>query len=362
MNYRLATLKAEETFTSDTTDIIDIDVANPISQIVIRFQPKMGAEANSSGHPMKCLSKIELVDGSDVLFSLSGPEAHALDWYSHLTERPNIMWYLPTTTMDIALHISFGRYLWDQLLAFDPTKFKNPQLKITMDIDGGGMNTSQVTLSVFAHLFDEKAVTPVGFLMSKEIKDYALGAGTHEYTDMPTDFAYRKMLLRIQKYAAGLEYSFDDIKLSEDVDKRIPINHDIHEILHAVTGQQKAYREWIIVAGGGTERQFHITPAYWPGLSIAHWEGSAISTYATIWEGDGGRARLFTSAVGGNYTAMVEGWCPHGVVEIPFGLQNEPDDWYDVTKIGSLKLDLLSNAGMSSSETCQIFLQQLRNY
>ena len=362
MNYRFATIKAEETFNADATDPIDIEVVNPISELIIRFQPLTGAEANSDGHPMKCLSKVELVDGSDVLWSLSGPEAHALDWYSHLKERPNVMCYLPTTTMDMALHINFGRYLWDPELAFDPKKFVNPQLKITLDIDGGGMNNSQIITSVFAHLFDEKAVSPVGFLMSKEIKNYALDSATHEYTAMPTDYPYRKLLLRIQKYPAGTEYCFGNIKLSEDVDRKVPINHDIHEILHAITGQQRPYREWVIVAGGGTERQFHITPAYWPGLSIAHWEGSAISTYATIWEGDGGRARLFTSGVGGNYTALVEGWCPHGVIEIPFGFQDQMDDWYDVTKIGSLKLDLLSNAGMSSSESCQIFLQQLRRY
>jgi len=362
MNYRLATIKAEETFTSDVTDPIDIDVANPISQLIIRLQPKTGSEGDSDGHPIKCLKKIELVDGSDVLFSLSGPEAHALDWYSSLIERTNIIWYLPESVMDLALHINFGRYLWDPDLAFDPRKFTNPQLKITLDIDGGGMNNSQVTTSVFAHIFDEKAVTPSGFLMAKEIKDYALGSATHEYTDMPTDFPYRKLLLRIQKDATGLEYCFDNIKLTEDVDKRIPLNHDIREILHAITAQQRPYRESVIVGGGSTERQFHITPAYWPMMAASHWEGSAISTHATVWEGDGGRARLFTSGVGGNYSVLIEGWCPHGVVEIPFGVQNDMGDWFDVTKIGSLKLDVLSASGMSSSESCQVFIQQLRRY
>lgn len=362
MNYRLATIFADKTYTADTTEIIDIDVTNPISQFVIRFQPKCGAEADSTGHFMKCLSKVEIVDGSDVIFSLSGPEAHSLDWYANGIARPNITWYLVNTTQDYALHISFGRHLWDPLLALDPTRFTNLQLKITLDIDGGGMNNSQIIMGVVAHIFDEKVIEPIGFLMAKEIKSYALGAGTHEYTDLPTDYPYRKLLLRIQKYATGLEYCFDDIKLSEDVDRKVPINHDIHEILHSITGQQKPYREWVIIAGGGTERQFHITPAYWPGMSIAHWEGSAISAHATIWEGDGGRARMFTSAVGGNYTALVEGWCPHGTIEIPFGLQNEIEDWYDVTKIGSLKLDLLSASGMSSSESCQVFLQQIRKY
>jgi len=362
MDRRFATIQADKTYTQDATEPIDLTLKNVISQLVIRFQPKCGAEANSTGHFMKCLKKVEVVDGSDVLWSLSGQEGHALDWYSHYLVRPNIVWYLVNTTQDIALHVSFGRKLWDPFLALDPTKFKNPQLKITLDIDGGGMNNSQIIMSVHAHIFDGKEVAPTGFLMAKEIKDYTLGAGTHEYVDLPTDYPIRKILAKIQKYATGLEYCFDDIKLSEDIDKKVSVNHDIHEILHAITGQTKPYREWVIVAGGTTEKQFHITPAYWPGLQVSHWEGSAISQHATIWEGDGGRARLFTSGVGGNYMVMVMGWCPHGTVELPQGDQDNPDEWLSVADLESLKLDILSGSTMSSSESCQVFLQQLRTY
>ena len=59
---------------------------------------------------------------------------------------------------------------------------------------------------------------------------------------------------------------------------------------------------------------------------------------------------------------QVEGWCPHGAIEIPFGLQDDPADWYDVTKLGSLRLDILSKSGRTSADTVQIFLQQLRKY
>jgi len=362
MNYRLATIFSEATYDEDATEIIDINVTDPISQLVIRFQPKNGAGANSAGHPMKCISKIELVDGSDILFSLSGQEAHALDWYSHQLERPNICWYLPNSTHDHAIHISFGRHLYDPLLALDPAKFTNLQLKVTLSIASGGMNTSQVIMSIFAHLFDEKAITPTGFLMSKEIKDYTLGGGSHEYTDLPVDHPYRKMLFRIQKEGAGVEYCFDTLKLSEDNDKRIPFNHKIQEILQAITAQVRPYREWIIIGGGSSPRYFHCTPGYWPAFAVTHWEGSAIAQDVTVWEGDGGKAQIITTGVGGNYQALCEGWCPHSVIEIPFGLQDDPDDWYKVAELGALRLDIKDGSSMSSSETCQIFIQQHRLY
>lgn len=362
MNYRLATVFAEKTFEADATEIIDLNIADPISEMIIRFQPKNGGEGTPTAHPIRCIEKIELVDGSDVLFSLSGAEAHALDWYNHQLVRPNILWYLGNLTFDCALHMSFGRFPMDELLAFDPKKFRNPQLKISLDIDAGGMNTSQVIVSVFARTFDEKEITPVGFLMNKEIKDYSLGAGTREYTDLPTDYPYRKLLLRSQKYGSGLEHCFDEIKLSEDNDKKVPLNHKIEEILHAITGYGKPYRETIITCGHTDFRDYYCTPGYWPMFSAAGWTDSTTVQSANVYEGDGGKFKLVSTTAGLNHQVHCQGWCPHSTIEIPFGRQDVIEDWYDVTKLGSLRLNMKAGADMSASETCQVFLQQIRKY
>ena len=362
MNYRISTIFAEKTYTADATEIIDINVKDPISELVIRFQPKNGAGGDATGHPMRCISKIELVDGSDVLYSLSGVEAHAMDWYNHKIVRPNIMWYLTNLTFDCALHMSFGRWLWDPILALNPKKFDNLQLKISIDVDAGGMNTSQVIMSIFARLFDEKEVDPVGFLMNKEIKDYALGAGTHEYTDLATDHPYRKLLMRIQKYGSGLEHCFDEVKISEDNDKRIPMNHTVEELLHMITGNTKPYREWLLCNGSASGRPLFITPGYWPAFSSAEWANAVPADQPTVYEGDGGRAKVYKTTAGRNVQVLCMGWCPHSTIEIPFGLQDVIEDWYDMTKVADLRLDLKSGSGMSSSETCQIFTQQLRKY
>lgn len=362
MNYRISTVFAEKTYENDATEIIDINVKDPISEFVIRFQPKNGAEGEPTGHPVRCITKIELVDGSDVLYSLSGAEAHALDWYNHKIVRPNIMWYLTGLTFDCALHVSFGRFLFDPVLALDPRKFDNLQLKISLDIDAGGMNTSQVIMSIFARLFDEKEVAPIGFLMNKEIKDYALGEGTHEYTDMATDYPYRKLLLSSQKYGTGLEHCFDEIKLSEDNDKRIPMNHTIEELLHMITGYTKPYREWILTNADADGRYIFNTPGYWPAFSCTGWTPGVLTDPPSVYEGDGGRAIVYKTSDALNVQVMCMGWCPHSTIEIPFGMQDVIEDWYDMSAVGDLRLDLKSGSGMSSSESCQVFTQQLRKY
>ena len=58
----------------------------------------------------------------------------------------------------------------------------------------------------------------------------------------------------------------------------------------------------------------------------------------------------------------LKGWLPHGVWEIPFGDQADIGDWYDVTKIGSLRADITKTAELDTSDSVQIFLQQMRKY
>lgn len=362
MNYRVATILDRENHTADTTKVIDLNLADPVSQMLILYEPMNGAEGASAAHPAACITKIELVDGSDVLFSLTGQEAQAADWYHRKQEALNWLWYLENNESEMVYNISFGRYLWDPLFAFDPKKFTNPQLKITIDIDGGGTNADSGHLTVLAHIFDEKEVTPEGFLMHKEIKDYTLASATHEYTDMPTDFVYRKLFMKILAAGIGTEYNFGNIKLSEDNDRRVPFNHTIKEILKSIIGQGRPYREWIITHGPAASRYYHCTPALFPVFSGTKWAGSGTVSGMDVYEGDGGRFKIIAETPGHNIQLLCEGWCPHGVIEIPFGLQDDPADWYDVTKLGSLRLDLLSASAMSDSYTCQIFLQQLRKY
>ena len=362
MNYRLATILAREAVSTDFTKVIDLNLADPVSQFNITYESTGVGSGDADGHVAKCITKIELVDGSDVLFSLSGQEAQAVDFYHRLKEPPNLNYNLQGTEGFWVFNMNFGRHLYDPLFAFDPKKFTNPQLKITIDRNAGGVQSVAGFLTVLAHIFDEKTVTPEGFLMHKEINNYGMASASHEYIDLPTDYAFRKLFIAAQTYGVGPEHLLDTLKLSEDNDRKIPFSDTFKNILKAIVGQQRPFREVIIGASGGTTNIFYCTPCFWPTLIVSKWASAANNYGAAAWEGDGGRGYVYWLTAGGNYMVQVEGWCPHGAIEIPFGLQDQPDDWYDVTKIGSLRLDILSKSGRSSADTVQIFLQQLRKY
>lgn len=362
MNYRTATILTEKAEASDITEVIDINVVDPISQLLVIHTPLNGAEALPAGHPADCITKIELVDGSNVIYSLSGKETQAADYYHNKRVPHNLLFYIAGVRSRMSYYLNFGRWLYDPDYALDPAKFANLQLKITIDVDAGGCTVATGNLTVLAELFDEKKVSPVGFLMHKEIKDYTLGPSAHEYSDLPTDYPIRKVFIRGQVEGTDLYSVFSQIKISEDNDKHIPIDLPFDQIIETMVAQTPPYRESYITHGVVAGRNYFNTPCHLVRANASRGDAATTIGSASAYDAGGGRAKVFSDIAGRNVDVGVTGWCPHGVIEIPFGDQKDPADWYDVTKIGSLTLDVTAGSGMSSSESMQVLLQQLRKY
>lgn len=362
MNYRLSTLMEQKSYSADVTEVIDINVKDPISQFLIELCVTNVGTIAPTAHAIACLKKIELVDGSDVLFSLSGYEAEAVDIYHNKRMRSNWNPYLDGNDVQRFVAINFGRFLWDSLLAFDPMKFKNPQLKITLDINAGGNAPVTNKLRVWALLFDEKVVTPGGFLMHKEIKDYTMAVSSHEYTDLPTDYIYRKLFARCQYPGYEGNIYVSNIKLSEDQDKRVVLDHDTETIFRNIAQDNPMLTELILNYVELASSYCYCTPTARIAGSANTWDAAAGAGEIAFYDGDGGRFKKISATATKNAQFIVSGWLPHGVWEIPFGDQMDPADWYDVRKVGSLKADIKGSASATSSQSVQLFLQQLREY
>ena len=359
MNYRLAEILANEDTPSAKTKTIDITLRDVISRIIIRMRAVNGSDrAVLAAHPAALVTKIEMVDGSNVLFSLNGYEAQALNYYDQLVTPDSEINDSENAEVFNTYCIDFGRYLYDPVLAFDPTKFTNPQLKITHDylaVDDGAASGS---LEVFAHIFDEKAVTPTGFLMSKEVQTYDTSDGAYEYIDLPTDYPYRKLLVRAYLEGKAFDSSISEFKLSEDADKRIPIDVNMEPYLRELCGTLPPIQEHWLVRAQDSSTAIYGMPTYWPMIYGLGHAADDLRRDGSLLEGDKYgilAAAVQTQPSGGH---MV-GYIPHQVISIPFGLQNDLADWYDVTKLGSLRARLKGN--VDDSEVT-VFLQQLRSY
>uniref|UniRef100_A0A6H1ZQI0 Uncharacterized protein n=1 Tax=viral metagenome TaxID=1070528 RepID=A0A6H1ZQI0_9ZZZZ len=361
MNYRLSTIHARKTYGTDTTEIIDLDMKDPISQLIIELAVTNVTSESATAHAIASLAKIEIIDGSDVLFSLNGYEAEAVDIIHNKVMRSNWNMYLDGNDVQRFVGINFGRYLWDKMLAFDPTRFRNPQLKLTLDVGAGGIASVSNKLQVWAALFDEKAISPIGFLMHKEIKDYLMSSAAHEYTDLPRDYPYRKLFIRAQVAGTEPNSIIGNIKLSEDQEKRVICNHGAQDLLRTMAAMNPALVENIIF-GGRVNGSYVFTTATERTQATFVTFGSVTGTNVFATYGSAGGRMAVDSGASENAIAIVRGWTPHGTYEIPFGDQMDIDDWYDVAKVGSLRADITAVSGIAATDYCQLFLQQLRRY
>lgn len=360
MNYREVTLLASMSPGAAGTKVIDLNVQDPISRIDIEYTVTLANTAMAAALAAN-VTKIELVDGSDVLFSLSGLEAQALNIYDKKVPSMNESNLTAGAVSMAKFSIDFGRYLYDELLAFDPTRFRNPQLKITTDVDICDTGASVNTLEIFAHLFDEKIISPVGFLMSKNHHSWTpSGAGVYEYIDLPLDHPYRQILVRgflTQVHPDGVVIG---ARLSEDHDKKVPFDLNLSKYLRRMKGIWLPVEDTIFeYVDGSSSYDKYVTPTTYDTVYVGSTFGDdtvGVDTYLP-----GGWFRPIT---GGGVMVMgtMRGYCPNHTFQIPFGKQNDPDDWYDVTKKGSVILRLLSGADSGATSVISTILQQLRRY
>ena len=360
MNYRSTELLSATDLGASGTKTIDVNIADPISRLDFLFKvTKSKHGMNSYTH--KNISKLELVDGSDILFSMDGGQAQALGIYDR---RAPTMQHGNHTSGDGEFDIypmDFGRFLWDPVLALDPKRFKNLQLKITWDEDVADTGATENEALVIAHTFDEKTVSPMGCLMSKSHWQSALGAdGTYHYIELPTDYPLRQLL--VQGYLAAYEpwYSIEAIRLSEDNLKKVVWDYNTERYYRMMKGVWAPVREFFYGVGSvaGTYA-FYVTPTDYFATMIGNQVGGA------GYGGPSGNARGGYFVLVGSATAWIQGiatgYLPNHCVQFPFGDQNDPSDWYDVTKKGSVQLRLESGTA-GTSGTGAVILQQLRKY
>lgn len=359
MNHRFVELLGLTSQADEHIEIIDLDMQDCISELILDMRVTHGAGGDSTEHNMKCWKKIEIIDGSDVLYSLDGLEAQALDIYNS-GYHPRGGWFnkLVGTESDAQVAISFGRYLWDEELALDPKRFGNPKLRITFDKDLGGMNVSAGKLSVLAALFDEKVIAPSGFFMTKEIKRWSAAAAAHEYTECPTDYPYRKLLLQGRYAENPPHWIFSNIKLSSDQDKKVIINGEFRDLMFGM-GRENAYVQELLTTGVGAAQEVcSVTPTMDVMATGTEWNEDAHGLELAAYDGDGGHLEVI-GEVAANAVYHIHGWAPHGTIAIPFGKQGDISDWFDVRGIGSLKLDCTSGVAAAVQK---LFIQQYRSY
>jgi len=358
MNTRVATILSPEDLGTAGTKVIDINIKDIISRITIAFKATNVSEVMQE-HPAANISKIELVDGSDVLFSLSGLQAQAINFYNRKNKPYSYIDDIAAHNQTAVMSIDFGRFLYDPELAFDPNKFVNPQLKITWDEDACEVDCVVNECIVRAHIFDQKEVAPVGFLMTKEIYSYLVQTSGYEYIDLPTDHILHQLYVKARYADTSFFGLMAEAKLSEDNDRRIPLDLTMTELLHDALEAYGYVMEHFYLNGVTSSTVFFAMPC---DLEYIGWSPYGAKDAGAIWATGGGKCRHIGTSASYNQKGMIVGALPHGVMPILPRPSEEIADWYDVPALGSLRLRLKDTASVADVATAEIITQQFRKY
>jgi hypothetical protein len=358
MNYRKTILVDGEAETSVTQRIVNLNLTSPISRLTVSFK---GVNSTSTplAHPAAMIKKLSIVDGSNVLTSLTGMEAEALEFYQTGKMPFNTVDYRSTVNAVAVCPISFGTKLYDETLAFDPTRFNNPQLKIDYDYTLGGSTGSSGVLSVEAELFDDKVITPNGFLMAKELNSTLLVSSSKIPLTFPSDYALR--ILMIQSLSAGKQpwEQFNHLKFSYNAGGKVIMDTQTSDLIKEVIAEFGEVDESILgyATTGGVNH--YCASTYEATASAAAMAGTAASF--NINQIYGGLVPVTPSA-NSQFQALIRGYCPFGAIAIPMGKLDTPSDWFDLTQVKNLELDITAGSSVGSTSYVNTVLQQLRTY
>ena len=369
MKMRDVYLARDETLLDVQTKTINIELTDPISSIDIIYEATNGSTSNVGVPLHKDVDKIEVVDGSDVLFSLPMPHLQALNFYE--------MGRFPFHTLNEGASavqkekatIHFGRKPGDELLWLDPVRFKNPQLKLTHSLTisaTAGFASGTGKLTAVAHVFEEKPPAPSGFLMTKNIYDWTTAASGDEPINLPVDHPYRFLLLRAYESGTLYDANVTKVKVSCDEDKFVPFDvytDDLISINENLFGKASIVNRLLRV-DAATPETFLAYPEEFDIDPLADLHQAIVEAITADKVTLGLVVMTTTPTIAKQTTAQAiqfaaRGTGPHNTYAWPFGDPQIKESWFPAPTYKSIKLKVTQgDAGAAASA----ILQQLRKY
>ncbi len=366
MLYRQVYLQNREVLANAATRTVDINLTDPITGFWVEFRFTNGATHCQDQTAAKCVNSIEVLDGADVLYSMDGYEALAMTAY-HLGHIPQqLITEVENNTQNLLIWIPWGRYYGDEVLAFDATRFINPQLRINWALTNLGavaattFATGTARLTVVAEVM-AGGPAPMGFLTTKEVYSYVTAAAGTVYVDLPVDYPYKRLQLRHWQATKSMTGVCNTVKLHADQQKHVLFDKRMTDVQRDCTLRSPpfSYKHAFKQAHGDT---IYLILKSEEAPNFNAEAGMRLVAYQNWGIGEG----LIDYSIAGAaentdqaFYADVLGFCPHGTVDLPFGKQDVIEDWLPAEMFKNVRLELgqATLGGVGA-----VTLQQIRPY
>lgn len=247
MKARAAYVQEGLSLSDSGVEPISMETGSPISAIELVFGGTKGATENQSDKIQDVITDIELVDGGEVLWSLSMIQAVALNCFE-MGRKPAHEYDLSGSgTPQETVWLNFGRFLNDPEYYVNEALYKNLQLKITSNLTAGAgtYTTGSLSLDVVAHVMDEGYGSYKGFFSAKEVYSWTTVASGDETINMPIDYPYRFLLVGDLEDGIAPTADISDIKLTANADQYVIFDYDTADLLLRNRSQFGKFSEYI---------------------------------------------------------------------------------------------------------------------
>lgn len=353
--YREVQIEDDKTLADSGTIGVDLDVKDPITELMVRYYVANEAAAQHNSAPELTIAKIELVDGGRSLMSAYGETAIAEACFD--TGRWPHVDYCEVASYGQYVHIPirFGRYLGDPEFGFDASRLTNPQLKFTW-VDSASYLTGYTKLGVTAKVM-QGGPRPSKCLLWQDVETFtSVGSGVKR-VEMPVDRAYRRMLIRA--YVQGsLPWSIlTHFKFDIGMGEIIPFDLAGSEFEDVCQQHFGPYDYRALIAGdynetrecwmaGSTSVQSETSE----GMHLINtWCSGNPYYYVWTWEDDGDTAQADQLS-----EVWVRGMYPHNCFPYQFGRPDDPETWFNPT--AHRRVDLHLTQGVAAAE-CTVAVQ-----
>ncbi len=359
MKYRIVEVMALQAFGIAGTHIQPIRTQDTISALHFHFQTTVGAGPHIN-HLLAAFPKIEIVDGSDVILSVSGTQMAAIGFLQTGKLATYMVFTAYNGVHDAEVSIYFGRWLYDELLALDPGKFDNLQIRITYNSVLQDASNTAVGIEIHAEVFDEKVPSPIGFLQTREYERHVPATLTVHPIELPVDLPIRTLFVQSEAVNIDIANNLGRTRLDEDNDKRVL--YDLAQLRWEAFNLKwypDCEQRFIMVGAQGPGVWLFGAPSAAGMIQVANATGIlAFQSGAAV----AGRYQVITAANTDLLYGTLHGHHPYGVMAMPFGKQMDIDDWYDTTGVRDLRFRVWGGTAIGANPLLATILQQLRKY
>lgn len=370
MRYRDAVIEYQKTLDNAGTLTKDLDITDPVTALYLEFEATNETTSNKGNFISDIITKLEIVDGSDVLYGLTLTELEALHFYK-LGKTPTLFpgeW--ASGSQRHGCFLLFGRYLGDQEYAMDFNRFKNPQLKITTNIaairaigSNVAFATGTIKGSIIAKVMEE-APTPAQYLMAKELLSFTSSSSSNaeERKELPLDYVYRMLMTRHWVQGSDIDEVTSNLKLTCDTDKFIAFNRKVRQLdaeALAQFGTSRLKHDFFESHQDKVRLLHNKEPDCRPFYQLLtagrmvgiDYQWSSEAKFNII---DASDAADTTDR---KYTMVEEGHALHATLPIPFGEMGKPETWFNPAPYK--KIELVFTSG-GTAGACAVVAEQVR--